>query len=87
MFVEFPTGIAEKEEIASKEAVGAEDDIEWKESTVSVNPQFIESFWSSAQARRTTIQMSSGDTVAVYLDYGEVKRRLENASLGALYNG
>lgn len=87
MFIELPIGVALKEEIASKEAIGANDDIEWTEAPISINPQFVESFWSSVDSKRTTVQMNSGDSLVVYLDYGEVKRRLANASLGVLCNG
>ncbi len=87
MFIELPIGVALTEEIASKEAIGASDDIEWKKSIVSINPQFIESFWSSEDSKKTTVVMTSGDTIIVYLDYNEVKRRLKHARVTALTEG
>ncbi len=87
MFVEFPIGIAETEEIDSKEAIGARDEVEWTESTISINPQFIESFWSASDSNKTTVVMASGDPIIVYLKYKEFKERLKNARLMSLTEG
>ncbi len=87
MWIEFPIGIAETEEIDSKEAIGARDEVEWIESTISINPQFIESFWAGSGSNKTTVVMTSGDSIIVYLKYKEFKERLKNARLMALTEG
>lgn len=87
MFVELPIGVAETEEIDSKEAIGARDEVEWTESTISINPQFIESFWAGTDSNKTTVVMASGDSIIVYLKYKELKGRLKNARLMVLTEG